>query len=271
MFSRIPVILAVVFVALLATSCGGVGSAGVSGASPVPTFTTVEPGSPTAPTAPAKLVAKNARTSMFVTGNASPSLAPGKSGVVALISEAAHVNQNGELPIVVRNNTAQAVERITASGTIQDASGKLIATGSDQGLMPNLVQPGEIAFGYIFFQNSNIRIPPGGKVSIQLGSTPASQDAYENIRALKVENTNLTTGEFGKQILGQAVDQYRYRISGPIEAYAACFSSGGRILDIDSDFASPENLMPNQVASYTVSLTTSHCPIYLVAASGFTS
>lgn len=137
--------------------------------------------------------------------------------------------------------------------------------------MPNLVEPGEIAFGYIYFQNSNIHIPPGGKVSIQLGSTPASQDTYENIRNPKVKNTNLTTGEFGQQILGQAVDQYPYRISGPIEVYAACFNAAGHILEIDSDFASPDNLTPDQVASYTVSLTASRCPIYLVAASGFTS
>jgi hypothetical protein len=276
MYSRTLATLAAFGVMLLAAGCGGVslgdatggpqGSIGSQGS----TFTSVAPGSPSPPKALVKPQAKNARTSMFVAGNASPVLPIGKPGVVALVSEGARIDQSGSLPIVVRNNTSHTVARITASGTIQNASGKLIATGSDQGFKPNVVQPGEIAFGYIYFQNFNLAIPPGGKVSVQLGSTAASQDAYENIRELKVENTNLTGGEFGKQILGQAVDQYRYRISGPIGVDVACFDKTGRVLDVDSDFASPDNLASGQTASYTVSLT-SRCPVYLVAASGFTS
>ncbi len=271
MLSRSLGMLSATCAVLIVVGCGDAGSSSSVNGSPESTFTTVEPGYPSALATPAKLVGRNARSSILVTGNSSPSLPSGSPGVIALISEAPQLNESDELPIVVRNNTAQAVERITASATIRGVSGKLIATGSDQGLMPNLVQPGDIAFGYIFFQNSNLRIPPGGKVSIQLGSTPASRDAYENIRALRVSDTNLTSGEFEKQVLGQAVDQYPYHISGPIEVYVACFNSHNRIVNLDSDFASPGDLKPKQMASYTVNLTTPHCPVYLVAASGFTS
>lgn len=270
MYSRTLATLTAFSMVLLAAGCGGVNLGDTTGGSQGSTFTSVAPGSPSPPEGQVKPRPKNARASMFVTGNASPVLPAGKSGVVALVSEGARTDQSGSLPVVMRNNTSHTVARITASGTIQNASGKLIATGSDQGFMPNLVQPGGIAFGYIYFQDPSASIPPGGKVSIQLGSTPASQDAYENIRELKVENTNLTVGESGKQILGQAVDQYHYRISGPIGVDVACFDKTGRVLDVDSDFASPDNLMPGQTASYTVSLT-SRCPVYLVAASGFIS
>lgn len=267
MYSRALTTLATLGVAFLAAGCTGA-TAGDSARGS--TFTSVAPGSPSPSLAPVKPLAKNARASIFVTGNASPVLPVGRPGVVALISEGARMDQSGELPVVVRNNTSHTVARITAAGTIKNASGKLIATGSDQGFMPNLVQPGEIAFGYIYFQNSNVAIPPGGKINIQVGSTLASQDSFENIRDLKVENTNFTTGESGSQVLGQAVDQYRYRISGPISVDVACFDKAGHVLDVDSDFASPDNLMSGQTASYTVSLT-SRCPIYLAAASGFTS
>jgi hypothetical protein len=276
MYSRIVATFAALATVSLVAGCGGVSSGGVADGSrsstghQASTFTSVAPGSPRASGAPGNPTARSARASIFVTGNASPVLPAGRPGVVALVSEGSHIDQSGSLPIVVRNNTSHVVARISASGTIQNADGKLIATGSDQGLMPNLVPPGEIAFGYIYFQNSNTQIPPGGKVSIQVGSTKASQDFYENIRDLKVSNTNLAAGQFGKQVLGEAADQYHYRISGPIGVDVACFNKAGRILDVASDFASPYNLVPGQTASYTVSLT-SPCPVYLVAASGFTS
>jgi hypothetical protein len=108
-------------------------------------------------------------------------------------------------------------------------------------------------------------------VGIELGSTPERQDLLENIRDLKMENTNLASGSFGPEIIGEAVNQYSYSIAGPISVYAACFNAAGQILGWAQGVAPPEDLAPGQLASYTVTLFEPSCPIYLVAASGFTS
>jgi hypothetical protein len=241
-------------------------------ARPTPTATgtpepTVEPTDTPEPTDTLEPAAKDARASIFVTGNVSPKLPAGTSGVVALVARAAKLDSSNVLAIVVRNNTSEAVERITASATIENSSGTLIGSGSDQGLNPNHVEPGEIAFGYIYFGDL-AKLPSGAKVDIQLGSTPATDNTFENIRDLKGIRASRVQGSYGLNIVGQLINQYADPVGGPIGVDAACFDTAGHILYTDRDFAAPDTLSPNQKAAYTINLSGT-CPVYLVAGSGF--
>jgi len=233
---------------------------------PTPTPTEVPTEAPT-PVPTIALTAKDARASIFVIGNASPKLPAGTSGVVALVARAAKLDSSNSLGIVVRNNTSEAVERITASGTIEDSAGNLIGSGSDQGLSPNHVEPGEIAFGYIYFGDLS-KLPSGAKIDIQLGSTPASDNTFENIRDLKGVRASQVKGSYSLNIVGQLINQYADPVTGPIGVDAACFDTSGHILYWGRGFATPDTLSPNQKASYTISLSGT-CPVYLVSGSGY--
>jgi hypothetical protein len=203
-----------------------------------------------------------------VIGNASPKLPAGTPGVVVLVARAAKLDGSNSLSIAVRNNTSEAIERVTASGTIEDSAGNLIGTGSDQGLSPNHLEPGEIAFGYIYFGDIS-KLPSGAKIDIQLGSTPAADNTFENIRDLQGVRANRVKGSYSVNIVGQVINQYTDPVTGPIGVDVACFDTSGHILFTDRDFASPDTLAPNQKASYTVNLSGA-CPVYLVAGSGYT-
>jgi hypothetical protein len=131
MSSRMMVAVGAASLMVAASACGGSGESASRPPSGSTTITTatLAPTSTTVVSTPSVAVPQDARASMFVTGNASPHLEAGQPGVVALLTQGSQLDQGGSLPIVVRNNTSVPVERITASATIQDSSGKLIASG----------------------------------------------------------------------------------------------------------------------------------------------
>lgn len=238
---------------------------------PTPTITAQTPSdAPAAAPTPVptiSLTPQDARASIFVIGNASPKLAAGELGVVTVVARATKLDGSGSLAIVVRNNTSQAVERITASGTIDDSAGNLIGSGSDQGLNPNHVEPGEIAFGYIYFEGVS-KLPTGAKIDIQLESTAAADNTFENRRDLKGVRAGLVKGTYGLSLVGQLINQYTDSVGGPIGVGAACFDTSGHLLYTALDFATPDSLSPGQKASYSMGVS-GNCPVYLVAGSGY--
>jgi hypothetical protein len=81
---------------------------------------------------------RDARASAFIGGSASPPLPAGAPNRIVVIALGPYAD---DLPIVVRNNTSETVVMVKVTGTAS-ASGRLLATGSDQGLYPDIVKPG---------------------------------------------------------------------------------------------------------------------------------
>ncbi len=75
----------------------------------------------------------------------------GTPGEVAVIAQTAGLDRSGSLPVVVRNNTDSAVSGIELDRAGPPRRRVLAATGSSQGFEPAIVEPGEIAFGYVYF------------------------------------------------------------------------------------------------------------------------
>ena len=78
------------------------------------------------------------------------SLPAGDPGVVAVVSVATALDSSGSLPVIVRNNTANTIGQIEVT-VARDAAGSLVGSGSSQGFEPVVVEPGEIAWGYVYF------------------------------------------------------------------------------------------------------------------------
>ena len=85
-----------------------------------------------------------------VDGNASPQLLSGWQGRIAVIARGQY--GGGQIPIVVRNNTATKLLDVSVQILATTPSGTILATGASQGrLHPFSVRPDEISFGYVHF------------------------------------------------------------------------------------------------------------------------
>ena len=94
------------------------------------------------------------------------------------------------MPIAIRNNTAHPVTQIAAQGALHDASGKPVATGSDQGFHPALLQPGEVALGFIYLGVGS-SVPSGSTMTVQVSSRPSSSPSTYRADLVVTEVNNM--------------------------------------------------------------------------------
>jgi hypothetical protein len=65
-------------------------------------------------------------------------------------------------------------------------------------------------------------------------------------------------------------------VTGPIKAMVACFSSRGKLLYAPGDFTDQDEVAPKRTLPFQVDASPPYgssglsCPVYLVAASGYT-
>ena len=202
--------------------------------------------------------------SLFVHGNNSPQLPPGEPGRLSVIAHGRM--QESILPIVIRNNTPTYITNMQVSGTARNAEGGMLATGGDQGITPNLVQPGEIAFGYVYFGDATL--PDGTVFEFQTEFEPAgsSMEEYESTRDLEVVEVSLVED----RLVGMLKNQHAEGITGPISIEAMCFENSGQILSHHSTYADQDSAAAGATIPYQVELYGDPCPMFLVTGSGFT-
>ena len=182
----------------------------------------------------------DAQASDYVKGSASPPLQAGEPGKISVIAMGPRSSNNDSLNIVVRNNTDKTVRRIAVSAVARTKDGKLFASGGDQGFHPNVVRPGEIALGYVYF-GSDAKLSPDLSFEFEGTAKPADEDNYENIRDLEVAEVSLVAN---KRVVGMLRNPYDEPIHGPIEAVVVCFDSKGALLGYYSDFTDKDTARP---------------------------
>jgi hypothetical protein len=206
----------------------------------------------------------DAQASAYVEGNASPPLPAGEPGEISVIAVGPRSSNSSSVDIVVRNNTDKIVRRIAVSAVARAKDGSLFASGGDQGFHPNVVRPGEIALGYVYF-GANVELSPDLTFEFEGTAQPADEDRYENIRDLEVVEASLVAN---KRVVGMLRNPYDKPVTGPIEAVVACFDSKGALLGYYSDFTDKETADSGATVPYQVDIR-GPCPVFLVAGSGF--
>lgn len=231
---------------------------------PYPTYTPVPEPTPTpAPTSTPTLEAvqpADARASAYVGGNASPSLAEGEPGAPSVVAVGLYTGSS--LPVVLRNNTLRDVVRMSVSAVAHDADDNMLGSGGDQGFKPNLVGPGEITLGYVYF--GGIDLPDDATFEFEVTAKPASEAEFENIRDLEV----IEQAFVDDRIVGRLQNSYEEEVSGPIGVFVACFDAEGALLDYYRSYTDKEEAEPGDTVPFQVAVRGS-CPVFLVAASGF--
>lgn len=228
--------------------------------STVPASTAPATTAPTTTTQPAIAAPAALDASRYVTafGDISAvSFPDGDPGVLAIAATGV-LSANGVLPIIVRNNTANAIGHIEASGLARDAAGTLAGSGSSQGFQPVLVEPGEIAWGYVYFGGDMT----GDGLTFELSVNGDEPDTY----FLPVEITELNVT--GEQIIGVVTNNLDMDVSGPIGIDGICFNTDGTLLGVISAFAEQEDLAPGGIGSFALDLYGDPCPSGLLGASG---
>jgi hypothetical protein len=211
---------------------------------------------------PVIIAPKDARDSIFVHGNNSPQLPPGEHGMVSVIAFGRM--QGNSLPIAVRNNTATYATNIHISGVARAGDGSMLATGGDQGIYPNLVQPGEVAFGYVYFGDATL--PDGTTFEFHSEYQPAgsSIEEFDNVRDLEVVEASFVEN----RIVGLLRNQYAASVSSSVSVDVMCFDESSQIIGHYDSYTDQDTAAAGATVPYQVELRNNPCPVFLVTANG---
>lgn len=191
------------------------------------------------------------------------SLPDGEPGQLSVIAQAAQLDSSGSLAVVVRNLTDEPLAGIEVTGTARDANGALVGSGSDQGLDPFVVGPGEIAFGYVYFGFEGV--PEGTTFELSVSGTPLD-DVYMGKIDLVITEHNRTENS----VLVMLTNETDREASGPIGVQLMCFDEAGIPFETTGGYAEPDTAAPGASVSASIDFyRDAPCERYLVAGSGF--
>jgi hypothetical protein len=222
---------------------------------------TATPLPPTETPTSVALKPQDAQASLFIKGNGSPKFPDGEAGKISVVAVGKYAGNI--LPVIIRNNTASAVIRVKVSVTANDKDGKMLASGGDQGFIPNLVKPGEITMGYAYFDS--VKLPEDAKYVFETSAEASDGKfaTFENIRDLEL----VEVSQVGNRAVGKLKNQYDKEVNGPIGVVAYCFNDKNELLGRSSTYAAKNKAAPGDTIPFQVDLKT--CPIFLVAGSAF--
>jgi hypothetical protein len=213
------------------------------------------------------LVSSEPSTSRFLTVvGGDVDIPPGDGGRLGIVVMGSV--DGGSIPVVVRNRTTEALERVEVSGTARDANGGLIATGSSQGFVPERINAGEWAFGYVYFQFEDL--PSNAQFDLTAKGRPASDtNIFFRSVDLEVVEASLSAGRFGNRIVGIVSNPTDEAVSGPVSVDAICFRNDGVPIGTHRSFTDSDSIAANGTTSFTIDLFDSACPIFAIGSSGF--
>lgn len=198
-----------------------------------------------------------------VGGNALHLLPPGERDHVTVVSVGTLEPDDIDVPIVVRNNTAEPVAGIVVKGEIRDSQGSLLAVADTDGghqLKPYLVKPGEVAVGFIQFGQLDIPEKANFTYSTIFEEAPGTMSAF-NTDLVFIEATWLSD-----RIVGTVGNPTSLAVGGTY-MNIVCLSPDGIL--IDSDPATiQEDIEPNGEATFQAGDTFGDtvCENFLIAA-----
>ena len=175
-----------------------------------------------------------------------PSLPKGKPGTVSVVAVGPYDNV---LPVAIRNGSKSAVVDVKVTATAYTA-GRLVATGSDQGVMPAVVPAGALALAYVYFGGRDLA--PGTTYKFNVTATPSARaSSYFNQVGVPITTVRYLDG----QVVGIAHSRGGKKVSGPLSVYATCFTADSKIAAMETGFADSDDAFPNVDVPFTLDFT----------------
>lgn len=255
----------VVVAALLLAGCSNTSSSTGSGTAPT---IGASSSAPKSSSSTAATTALPINSSGLLAGNAKPVFpagAPSKVDVVAIGPLSTDPSGASTLPIALRNNTHDGISHIEISATARDSAGKLVATGTNQGVDPAQLAPGEVGLSFIYFQIGSAPPPKDATYSFSTQTLPMDSSSY-NTATLKVTEANLSGGS----IVGIGLNTTGKSLQGPYSVNAYCFDGAGHLLATEGTYADQSaNLTQGASTSFTLNLYDTPCSSFLVGMTGY--
>ncbi len=218
----------------------------------------------TAPPATAVAAATETEVGGYVGGNAFGMLDQGVDGELSVVAAGSFFE--GDLPIVVRNNTGSAVEALDVS-IVARLDGKLVGTGEDLGVAPFIIADGAVALVRGYFGNTDI--PENAEFEFSLSADPAGSEEINSSRDMVVaEIASVDNG-----ISGILSNPHEESLAGMVILAMICFDESGTPTAWLESTDSADGLETGQTLPFTWStgFDLAACSGYLLAASGTVS
>lgn len=207
-----------------------------------------------------------AYSSLMIQGD-EEALPEGEEGEVSVVA-ISEPDSNTSFPFVLQNRTDQTISRVEVSGRAIGPDEATLGTGSSQMVSPNVVPPGEYAFGYVYVDSSDMSLPEGASIpDLRVDFTEGLGD-FENIIGLDIENfEELPNGD----LTGDATNPHEEVVTGPISIESVCLFGDDQVSH-DFAFADNDTVDPGEAAIWTISNYSGdspECEVRLVGANGF--
>jgi hypothetical protein len=189
----------------------------------------------------------------------------GEDGALSIVVIGKPDPASGTVPVVIRNMTASPLTNLEVSGTARDGAGELMGSGSSQGFAPELVKPGEWAFGYVFIDG----VKAAKDTEFDFTATGNEPDNFSGSIDVEIVEVALTKGNFGDNLTGILKNPTDEEVSGPVDVSAACFDKSGALISTQSGFADSDSLAPGGTSSFSVDLFEDPCEFFAVGSSGY--
>lgn len=204
-------------------------------------------------------------TSPLLTIKGNFEIPDGEVGKLSVVEIGEADPASGTVPVVIRNMTESPLANLEVSGTARDGGGQLMGSGASQGFAPELVEPGEWAFGYVFIDG--VKAAKG--TEFDFTATGSEPDDLLGSIDVEIVEVALTKGKFGNNLTGIVKNPTEGEVSGPIDVSAACFNKSGTLISTQSGFADSDTLAPGGTSSFSVDLFDAPCESFAMGSSGY--
>jgi len=255
MAHKVRLLAGTLAIAIVASACG---SSSGSSAPTTPAPTTTIPAVP------------KTSSDLFVSGTVK--IPAGEPGTLSIVQMGTPRGTSGAtVPVVVRNNTKDSLERVTVEGTIKAPDGSLVASGDSQSTMePVVANPGEYAIGYVYFSASP---PAGATYDLTVRGDKLSSHSFLSSIPIKVNKANVSTDSIGfVSVVGTVVNETSNEVKGPISVTVVCFENNQPTV-ADMTFTNADNLAAGAGSSFTATFysdtSSSSCNSFIAGSSGY--
>jgi hypothetical protein len=170
------------------------------------------------------------------------------------------------MSMVVRNGTADTLNNLEVTGVARDDAGTVVAWGSTQDFQPAIVEPGEWAMGYAWFELHALSGDETFDWNIEWDIYPNPN--FTDVLELTVTEAEYVLEDMGQFVVGTATNENDETAMGS-NAAVGCFD-GPDLLGVRSASTNSRAVSPGESSPFDVWLYDfDTCPAFAVAASGY--